>query len=155
VLIRQRRWRRINDPAHGAAAAWAELRDSMVDLGAPWDDDRSPRQIADTLLSALGGTPQTRESMRRLVQSEERSRYAATPLTARETLKHDVLAIRSATVAKCSPMQRIRSIVLPRSTLLTARSALSGAARRWDGFRRVLPGLRHTARSRAEVVVRT
>lgn len=155
VVIRRRRWRHIDDPARGPAAAWAELRDSAIDLGAPWDDDRSPRQIATTLLSALDPAPRTRESMLRLVLCEERSRYAATPDAILATLKRDVLVVRSAAVEKCSGMQRARATLVPRSTLLIAQSALSAAARRWDGFRRVLPGVRAAGRRRARIVVRT
>jgi transglutaminase-like putative cysteine protease len=154
ALVRQRRWRRMEDPERAPTVAWAELRDSAIDLGAPWDDDRSPRQVATNLLSALEATPPTREAMRRLVNCEERSRYAPTPDTACKTLKHDVLVIRSAVLAKCSRTQRARAVILPRSTLLTARSAVSRMTRWWEGYRRALPGMRSAPHRGADVAVR-
>jgi transglutaminase-like putative cysteine protease len=154
ALVRQRRWRQMDDPARAPTAAWAELRDSAIDLRAPWDDDRSPRQIADSLLSALEATPPTRDAIRRLVSCEERSRYAPTPDTTCKTLKQDVVVIRSAALAKCSRTQRIRAMIMPRSTLLAARSALTRTTRRWERYRRGLPGMRAATHGRADVAVR-
>lgn len=38
----------------GPEAAWAELRDTAVDLGVPWPPDRSPRETRDRLVGHLG-----------------------------------------------------------------------------------------------------
>jgi hypothetical protein len=54
VISRQRRSRRLNDPAEAAPAAWAELRDTAIDLRVPWDDGRSPRQVATSLVEVPG-----------------------------------------------------------------------------------------------------
>lgn len=38
----------------GPEAAWAELRDTTVDLAVPWPSDRSPRETRDRLVGHLG-----------------------------------------------------------------------------------------------------
>jgi transglutaminase-like putative cysteine protease len=120
AITRQRRWRRIVDPAHGSAAAWAELRDTAIDLRAPWDDGWTPRQIVTALLGALGSTSETAESLRRLAQCEEESRYAATPKAPETDLRRDVIVVRTAARATRTPLQRAIARVMPRSTLLVA-----------------------------------
>jgi transglutaminase-like putative cysteine protease len=155
AVARQRRWRLMDDPARAPIAAWAELRDSSIDLGAPWDDDRSPRQIAGSLLAALDATPPIQDAMRRLVNCEERSRYAPNPDPTCKTLKHDVSVIRTAARERCSRAQRGRALILPPSTLLTARAALTRATRRWESYRRALSGFRSAGRGQAaDVAVR-
>jgi transglutaminase-like putative cysteine protease len=142
AITRQRRWRRLGDPARGPAAAWAEMRDTAIDIGAPWDDSRTPRQIAVTLLHALEATTNTRDSMTRLARCEEESRYAPAPTTSSADLRRDVLVVRSAAGANRSAGRRAVAMILPRSTLLVARAAMSRAgealdrARGWVRFAR-------------------
>jgi transglutaminase-like putative cysteine protease len=124
VIRRQRRLRRLDDPAHAAADAWAEVRDSVIDLGLPWDDARSPRQIATTLLAALDATPKTSEALLRLAKAEEVSRYAATP-AALSDARRDVTMVRAAAAATRTRAQQVRAWVLPRSTLQTGRQRLA------------------------------
>ena len=57
AVIRHRRRRELGDPGLAPAAAWAELRDTAADLRVPWDDSRSPRQVAIALLAAIEATP--------------------------------------------------------------------------------------------------
>ena len=90
VLRRRRRDRRL---ATGAPeAAWAELRDTAIDLGVPWPDRRSPRATRNALVDHLGAPlgPQTGDrpahgpmvapaavaALDRLVQALELLRYA-------------------------------------------------------------------------------
>ncbi len=50
ALRRRRRERRLQG---GAEACWAEIRDTVVDLGLTWPADRSPRETRDALLRHL------------------------------------------------------------------------------------------------------
>jgi hypothetical protein len=154
AVVRHRRWLQLDDPARGSAAAWAEMRDSAVDLGAPWDDDRSPRQVAATLLAAVDPDKRTREAMMRLVRCEERSRYSSTPEPSGVDTKEAVLAVRRAIAAKCRGRQRTRAIVFPRSTLLAAQAQLAGLARRWHRMRPGWLRIRSANAARRRVVVR-
>jgi hypothetical protein len=152
AILRQRRWRQIEDPARGPSIAWAELRDCAIDCAAPWDDDRSPRQIATTLLADLDAIPQVRESMRRLVRCEEQSRYAPVPTAELGDLRSDVLAVSSAVAAPGSKLQRIRVVILPRSTLSVMRRAVTRTIGRWDRIwrsrqQRVAAAVRRRARA--------
>ena len=152
AITRRRRWQRIHDPAHAAAVAWAELRDTAVDFGAPWDDARSPRQIAATLLQALGlgatTSSDTRDSMLRLAKCEEESRYAATPSTPPADLRRDVLVVRSAAGATQSGRQRVLAVVMPRSTVLLGREALSRLGEAFDRINRIGAPTRRFLRTR-------
>jgi transglutaminase-like putative cysteine protease len=124
-ITRRRRLRRIGDPLHGSAAAWAELRDTAIDLRAPWDDGRTPRQLATALVGVLGADPATSDALRRLAQCEEQSRYAATPTASHADLRDDVAVVQSAARATRTGPQQAWARVMPRSTLLVARRGLS------------------------------
>ncbi len=89
-LVRRRRRRRRLAPAAGVEAAWAELRDSAVDLGLPWPTGRSPRAIAEQVHAwmrtgagpALGrptGEEEAAAALDRLVLAVERRRFAPAP----------------------------------------------------------------------------
>lgn len=135
LVLRRRRWRRISHPDLAAAAAWAELRDTAVDFGLPWSDDRSPRQIATGLLAELNPAPDVREATTRLSRAEERSRYAPTPAGDRD-LRAAVLAVRGAAAAHATRRLRLSARLLPRSTV--------GRGRRFSarGYAAVEQGLR-------------
>jgi transglutaminase-like putative cysteine protease len=129
VVLRRQRWRHINNPVHAAGVAWAELRDTAVDYGAPWDDARSPRQIAATLVDAFGvaatSSSETRASMLRLARCEEEARYARRPGPPATDLRRDVAVVRSAARARRSGPQRLVAVMMPRSTVLLGYRALS------------------------------
>ena len=91
-LVRtRRRQRRL---AGQPEVAWAELRDTAVDLGVPWPPDRSPRETRDHLAGYLGHpvsdrtperpgrgagvAPAASDALDRLVHDLEVSRYART-----------------------------------------------------------------------------
>jgi transglutaminase-like putative cysteine protease len=128
AITRQRRRRHLADPIRGPAVAWAELRDTAIDLGMPWDDRRSPRQIAATMQSALGSTSQAGAAMMQVARSEEVSRYAATPQPASSELRREVHVVRTAMRATRSTPQRALALVMPRSTLIIARGAVERVA---------------------------
>ncbi len=50
TLRRRRRERRLHD---GAEACWAEVRDTVVDLGLTWPEGRSPRETRDVVVRHL------------------------------------------------------------------------------------------------------
>jgi TgpA N-terminal domain/Transglutaminase-like superfamily len=151
AIVRRRRWRRLHDPSLAADAAWAELRDTAIDLRVPWDDGHTPRQIAAAVLVALPSDTITRESMQRLAQGEERSRYAPTSSVTGTTLRVDVSVIRSAAAARRSRFQRTVARVMPRSTL---RVAGRGASRVGDvlyRFDRLSARIGRAARGRSRL----
>ncbi len=90
LIRRRRRDRRWQSPG-GPEAAFAELRDTMVDLGEAWPDGLSPRAIGQWLGSRLGDpkaerverplrgrgqSPEAAEALDRIVSSVEVLRYA-------------------------------------------------------------------------------
>ena len=60
--IRSRR--RTHRLGRGVEAAWAELRDTAIDLGVPWPHGRSPRETRDQLVEHFGA-PLDRDSAER------------------------------------------------------------------------------------------
>ncbi len=72
ALVRRRR--RDTRLAGGPDAAWAELRDTVVDLRLPWPPGRSPREVRDAVAPSLA----SHEALDLLVAEVERSRYART-----------------------------------------------------------------------------
>ncbi|HEX3825064.1 MAG TPA: DUF3488 and transglutaminase-like domain-containing protein [Mycobacteriales bacterium] len=125
IITRARRWRAIGDPAIGSAAAWAELRDTAIDLRVPWEDGRTPRQVAASLLRSVGASGTTAAALGRIAQYEEQSRYAATQPALGGELRRDVDVIRSAARVSRTRSQRVLAIVMPRSTLRVLRRGLS------------------------------
>lgn len=107
---------------HWVPAAWAELRDSAIDAGAPWPDDTSPRQAAAALTRWLrsGRTPTAGEALpalARIARAEEEHRYAAHPSAVPESLSADVRLLRTAFRRRRTRAQALRATLLPPSTL--------------------------------------
>lgn len=108
---------------HSVPAAWAELRDSAIDAGAPWTDGTSPRQLAAALAGWLrGGRAPVDGSaalpaLARLTRAEEQQRYAATPGAVPESLAADIRLLRAAIRRRRSTAWVLRSALLPASTL--------------------------------------
>jgi len=71
-----RRRRRRTRLTGSAEDAWAELRDTVIDLGIPWADGVSPRATRQ-LLDRYLGTHEGHVGLDRLVEAVERERYAA------------------------------------------------------------------------------
>lgn len=93
LLPRSIRERRLHSRlGAGPEAAWAELRDTAVDLRVPWPPDRSPRETRHHLVGHLGApldddtperpahgpevAPDAVDSLDRIVHAVERLRYA-------------------------------------------------------------------------------
>jgi Tfp pilus assembly protein PilW len=149
TITRRRRWRQIADTARAPDAAWAELRDTAIDLHLPWDDGHTPRQIATAIRAALGADPDTSTAIQQLAQCEEHSRYAATPQGTATDLRHDVDLVRTAALARRSKPQRMTARVLPRSTLLVVVGAIGRTGIILDGFDRMVASARRVVRTPA------
>ena len=131
-----RRRRRVRRLAGGLESVWAELRDTAVDLGVPWQSGRSPRVTGATLrehLPQVGGQDAPRPALDRLVARLERHRYApagsaetAGAAEAAETERDGVLVVRGMVTA-ADPRARRRGHWLPRTLVRPTRPASSGA----------------------------
>jgi len=98
--------------------AWAELRDTWLDLGRVWPEG-SARQIAGQVAAVVGeGAP--RESLRRLVVAVERSRYAA-DLGALTSLSDDATRVVAALEASVGWDGRLLARFRPSSLWVTFR----------------------------------
>jgi len=134
-LSRRRRMLQLHGSAPVPAAAWAEIRDSAIDAGGPWDDERSPRQSAFALGQWLGASSEVRSALVRLTRAEEEHRYSATPGVAFTSLAADVKAIRMALRRRQSRRQGVRALLVPPSTVRWAASWWAGVADNLDDVR--------------------
>jgi transglutaminase-like putative cysteine protease len=82
AVVRRRRWSRARGSVATAEAAWAELRDRVVDLRMTWDAGATPRAIGRSLRERLpddrAGGGQVVAALNRLVLAIEQARYART-----------------------------------------------------------------------------
>jgi hypothetical protein len=125
VVTRGRRHRQLREPDAASDAAWAELRDTAVDLSLPWVDGQTPRQNATALIEALPAEEQLRTALLRLALTEERARYAPAPELPPEGLRTDLQLATGAAMAASSRATRLRARLFPRSTLQAAVSGLA------------------------------
>jgi hypothetical protein len=136
AITRRRRGHQLKNPDLAASAAWAELRDTAIDLRAPWDDGCSPRQLAAGLAASLspGGRIATRESLNRLAHIEERARYARVAGPVEATPADDLVVVRTALRADRTRRQLLSATVMPRSTTAIVRNYLRRVAASIDRF---------------------
>jgi transglutaminase-like putative cysteine protease len=124
---RERRW-----AATGAAeAAWAELRDTMIDLGLTWPHGLSPRAAGERIASFFGRpldpdtpdrpargaelAPEATGALARVVAAVELRRYARPGTAEVEGLRADVETCADALYAGAHRRTRRRAAWLPRS----------------------------------------
>ena len=115
LIRRRRRSRRLSTT--GAALAeggWAELRDTLRDLGRSWSDADTPRQAAARLHRA--GLDDD-GSVTRLARATERARYARDAGSGADTVVEDVAAVRQLLIDRSDRTTRLRAAVLPPSVL--------------------------------------
>jgi transglutaminase-like putative cysteine protease len=74
ALRRRRRTHRL--AAATPEEMWAELRDTAIDLGVPWPEERSPRATGLALADTVASVPEAPAALRRLVTTLETARYA-------------------------------------------------------------------------------
>jgi hypothetical protein len=138
VRKRRHRWRVLaRQPDAAGGVAWAELRDTALDLHVDWDDGHTPRQISAALAIRVGPTAQVRAALQHLARSEERSRYAAAVGSADPDARHDVELVTAAIAATATRSQRLRAAVMPASTLSVVRAVGRGVGALVDGIDRV------------------
>jgi transglutaminase-like putative cysteine protease len=117
--VRRRRWALARTPQRWVEAGWAEVRDTVHDLGIDWDDRVTLRTTATRLDRHLDD-PAGRDALHRLVGLVERARYARS-LPEGATSGTDVRAdaehcVRSL-LAAAGRGQRLRARWLPVSAL--------------------------------------
>ncbi len=117
----------------GPDDVWSELRATATDLGVPWPDGRSPREVGAVLVEHLADpdgpaeerprtgpdvAPDAAQALERLVLHVERARYArpgAIATLERSTLSTDAEMVAAAIAAGVTPRERRRAQWLPRS----------------------------------------
>lgn len=106
-------------PTRLAEGVWMELRATVLDVGLPWPEGRTPRQTAHRLEHGLRLNDEERESLGDIVGVLELARYApALELDAagRGRLLEQEAVVRAAVRRTTSPTRRRWSAVLPAST---------------------------------------
>lgn len=108
-----RRRRRLGAEAD-VEAAWSELRDSAIDVGAEWSDSHTPRQAVAALVDDQRLSGAAADAATRLGRTVERARYAPTPpdLT---LVTDDVTTVRSAMLHRLDRRRRARAALAPAS----------------------------------------
>ncbi|GIH68213.1 transglutaminase TgpA family protein [Sphaerimonospora thailandensis] len=111
-------------PAPAVEAAWAELCDTLTDLGLAREPGESPRALGRRLTHGMDD--EEAASVARIVSAQERLRYARTP---GETIPGpaDLARVRRALAREISRGRRLAIGLAPTSTLLRIR-ALGGRA---------------------------
>ncbi|WP_433497018.1 transglutaminase TgpA family protein [Sphaerimonospora sp. CA-214678] len=113
-------------PAPAVEAAWAELCDTLTDLGLAREPGESPRALGKRLTDRHGLDGEEAESVVRIVTAQERLRYARTPGDAIPG-HADLARVRRGLTRGASPRRRLAVGLAPMSTLLRIR-ALGGRA---------------------------
>jgi hypothetical protein len=126
-LTRRRRWLTASGDAAAADAAWHELTDDLADLAMPCNPGDTPRAVAVRVSSRTGFDPAAAAALTRIVDAEERARYARQPAPG-AGLAADVRVVRRAVAATASRKRRLRATLLPASTLAAARRLLERAS---------------------------
>jgi hypothetical protein len=134
-LTRRRRLLQLHGAHAPPSVAWAELRDSAIDAGAPWSDGASPRQAATALAGWLGAALDVSEPLARLTHAEEVDRYAEHPAGAPASLPADLRALRGALRRRRDRRQGVRALLLPPSTLGRFNARWSRIAQTLDDVR--------------------
>jgi hypothetical protein len=109
------RWRRRRRRMSGDVEdAWAELRDTMRDLGLPWSDADTPRQAAAGVVRSQRLAGEDAAAVARLGRAVERVRYAPNPPPAKD-VRRDLEIVRAALLARVDRPGRVRAALLPPS----------------------------------------
>jgi len=135
MIVRRRRWATARTAVDRAEAAWAELRDSMLDLRLPWDDRvtarvrardigplfcRRPGKGEEDLARVIRSNPEAQAALDRILLLLERARYARTVPDV-EDVKNDVVLCAEALRIGVEPSVRRQADWLPVS-LLSSRA---------------------------------
>lgn len=113
-VIRWRRRRRRTSAQAGVEDAWAELRDTMRDLGMPWSDADTPRQAAAGVIATQRLAGDDAAAVTRLGRAVEQTRYAPNPGSV-TGVRRDLETVRAALIARVDRPVRLRAALLPQS----------------------------------------
>lgn len=111
TLVRRRRFARPPTRA-GVEGLWREVRDTCRDLGLPWSDTATPRQLGDWLGEQLPAD--VRPAGLRLARGVEAVRYAGRD-DVEVDVRKDTAAVRRALLAQAKATRRWRAALLPPS----------------------------------------
>lgn len=117
--------------AGDAAAAWAVVQDTAIDLGLPSPSSETPRALGRRLISA--GAPET--AMAALIRAIERASYAPGGrhgFGQGEAMAAAAAEVRSALLADAEPARRVLALVFPRSLIVRPGSLYAGTGRGAD-----------------------
>lgn len=132
------RWR--VEEQEGPEAAWAELRDTALDLGLDWPAGRSTRAVRDWLVEHFGVAqadpldrpphgpglnPAAEEALDRIVDDLERARYAVPgryPMRELERVRSDTETCVTALVCGAPAAARRQATWMPKSLVRRGRS---------------------------------
>lgn len=126
---RRRRWQRGRAGVPAAHASWAELRASAIDAGVGWVDGITPRAAGRLVVTDAALDPAASAALGRVVQAEERARYAIAPTGLEaDRLRADVASVARAMTADQPLVRRLVVLAWPRSTIRSARGMLTAVA---------------------------
>jgi transglutaminase-like putative cysteine protease len=141
TVVRRRRWASAGTAVDQAEAAWAELRDSMLDLRLPWDDHVTVRQRAkgigplfcrrpgpgeEDLARTIRNNPEAQAALDRIVLLLERARYARTVPDVADVKGDVALCVEALRIGVDRDVRR-RADWLPVSVLPSRRRRTTGA----------------------------
>ena len=115
LLVRRRRWSRVEAPAELARAAWADLRDTLTDFGHAWRSSDSPRAGVERLVRERRLPADASDAAYRISGATEQARYAPAMSDVGD-LRSDVDLVRAGLRETASRWTRWRARLLPRST---------------------------------------
>ncbi|WP_214108203.1 transglutaminase TgpA family protein [Acrocarpospora catenulata] len=125
------------DPARytvpAVEAAWAELCDTLTDLGMARQSSETPRALSRRLTERYPMDAEAAAALAKISSAEERLRYARTPGAA-GPLVSDLRAVRQALGATVSRRRKLAAVLAPVSALLRLRAL---GERLLDGFDRL------------------
>ncbi len=124
AFVRRRRWSRAHGSAQAAEAAWAELRDHVVDLRMAWDAGATPRAIGRSLRERLPddrtGTSDIVPALNHLVLAIEQARYAR-DIREADGLRDAQVTVAEALSSRQTPGRRFLARWLPASLVRSRR----------------------------------
>jgi hypothetical protein len=141
--LRRTRMSRPLDEAAAAEAAWAELRDSMLDLRLPWTGSMTPRARERSIAASVGSDPEALRALQRLARSVERARYAQHPTGGDGSPGSDAKKVIAVLSRSAGRSGRLRAALLPASLLNDLRERVDDLRSRVSTPR--LPGDRPAA----------